>query len=108
MSNGKIDAAEIELELSGDRRSIDRLLLTGQKETQRSIADLTHQVQEMRRICEQRALVCPGIQKADPYIKRDDRRTWVMWSVGTWLINVGKQVAVPIIITLLTIKLFAG
>ena len=105
MANGKITDAEVELELTGDRRAIDRLLLTGQKELQRGLVDLKGSVDEMRAACEERGRTCPGLHPdlADPVTELpEDRRTWVMWGAGTAVLE---RIALPLVLVALTILL---
>jgi hypothetical protein len=108
MSNGNITEAEIDALLSGSRRSIDRLLITGQKEIQATLSTLSQRQQTMIEVCEQRGLICPGLHEksiADPHtptppVAPDDRRTWVMWE-GWKMLTL--QVGLPILVVVATL-----
>ena len=54
MSNGQINAAELEAVLTGDRRAVDRYLVTG-------IQQLGASVEALRRTCDQRGKTCPAV-----------------------------------------------
>jgi hypothetical protein len=57
MSNGHIDAAELEAMLTGDRRAVDRYLVT-------AVQQLTTTVEGMAQTCETRGRTCPGVVQA--------------------------------------------
>lgn len=102
MSNGKIDAAKIDALMVGvpdDEAPRMRFILTTLTETK-------HGLDDMREVCEQRALVCPGLHLADPVEVREQeaagRQTWVMWSVGRAVLE---RVALPVAVVLLTLGL---
>lgn len=68
MMNGKIDDSEIEALMTGDKRSVDRFLVTGIRELKRGLTGVTTEIATMSAVCEQRGLLCPGMHAnlADP------------------------------------------
>jgi hypothetical protein len=113
VSNGKIDDAEIDALLTGDQRAVDRFLVTGIRELKRGQAETKAEVGAMRRVCEQRGRMCPGMHAhiADPVEPipaagppTDDRRTWAMWGVGTTLL---REIALPVLVVIATL-VFTG
>ncbi len=84
MTNGRIDAAQVDVIISGGRKEIDRLVVTGMLELRATVQS----IEQHCRFCD-----------TDSSPPQDDRRTWAMWGIGRWLLDRVLAVAIASAIT---------
>ena len=113
MTNGKLDEAEIDALLSGERDKVDRYLITGIQSLQEGQGKIQHTMRSVLATCEKRGESCPGMHPeialeaarkcAAIKVKEtasktagelERRQTWLMWLVGTKLAYIVLIVAI--------------
>jgi hypothetical protein len=94
MSNGDIAKANVEALITGDPKELSRFLATGIIELHGKVSSIA---QHCRYCGDQEGNATHETPPAST-----DRRTWVMWGVGTTLL---KELALPLIVAVCSVVL---